>query len=337
MAIARSNIDQIPWVEKYRPKNLNSIIEQDEIVKVLKHTLETGELPHLLLYGPPGTGKTSTIVALCYELFGPELFKDRVLELNASDDRGIGIVRERIISFSKMTVGRKDPNYPCPNFKIVILDEADAMTPEAQSALRQVMERNSRITRFCFVCNYINKIIAPIISRCMNFRFKPIGRNAIISRLSEIAANEGLDVNTGHLEIIYEFSDGDARNAIMSLQNLKYITQYSSSMTSTDIVQLLCGSDDEQITQFGLWDTCMNGTIPDIVATISNICREGISYKNILNYIHKKLISSNLTDHVKSQISIVLGETEERLVNGSSEYIQLLNLGMSINKAVKEN
>ena len=183
-----------PWVEKYRPKNIESIIEQNTIVNVLKSTISTGALSHLILYGPPGTGKTSTILAIAHQLFGPNKIEERVLELNASDDRGIGIVRNKIIFFSKLSLGTPDPNYPSPPFKFIILDEADAMTSEAQSALRKVMETKSAITRFCFICNYINKIIEPIRSRCISFRFKPVPIDSIILRLDNIAKMENLNL-----------------------------------------------------------------------------------------------------------------------------------------------
>jgi replication factor C subunit 2/4 len=203
--------DEIPWVEKYRPKNLDDIIQQTEVVKVLKNTLKTGELPHLLFFGPPGTGKTSTILAIATQLFGPKIIHDRVIELNASDDRGIAIVRNNIITFAKISLGSKDPNYPCPDFKLVILDEADAMTPEAQAALRKVMEKMSGITRFCFICNYINQIIDPISSRCMKFRFKPIDDNAIIEKLKVISKSEKIPIDDKCFETIVKLSEGDVR------------------------------------------------------------------------------------------------------------------------------
>src|SRR5690606_13947283 len=125
---------------------------------------------------PPGSGKTSTILAIAMELFGPKKIKDRVIELNASDERGINVVRNKIVTFAKTAIGQSDPKFTCPPYKIIILDEADAMTIEAQSALRKTMEDNSGITRSCFICNYINQIIEPITSRCVKFRFKPLNK-----------------------------------------------------------------------------------------------------------------------------------------------------------------
>jgi len=130
-------------------------------VQALKKSLETHDFPHLLFYGPPGTGKTSTILAVAKQMFGPEFFKSRVLELNASDERGIKVVRTKVKNFAQTAVGAKPANYPypCPPFKLIILDEADSMTPDAQAALRRIMEESSKVTRFCLICNYITRYV----------------------------------------------------------------------------------------------------------------------------------------------------------------------------------
>lgn len=177
----------------------------------------------MLFYGPPGTGKTSTILALAKELYGPEMIKSRVLELNASDERGISIVREKVKDFARMQLtnppaGYRD-RYPCPPFKIIVLDEADSMTQDAQSALRRTMETYSKITRFCLICNYVTRIIDPLASRCSKFRFKSLDQGNAKKRLEEIAEKEGVGLEAGAVDALIKCSEGDLRKAITFLQS----------------------------------------------------------------------------------------------------------------------
>ena len=178
----------------------------------------------MLFYGPPGTGKTSTILALAKELYGPEMIKSRVLELNASDERGISIVREKVKDFARMqltnpTTPDYRDRYPCPPFKIIILDEADSMTQDAQSALRRTMETYSKITRFCLICNYVTRIIDPLASRCSKFRFKSLDQTNSRKRLEEIAENEGVPLEDGAIDALIRCSEGDLRKSITFLQS----------------------------------------------------------------------------------------------------------------------
>ena len=177
----------------------------------------------MLFYGPPGTGKTSTILALAKELYGPEMFRTRVLELNASDERGISIVREKVKDFARMQLSNPPPyykdRYPCPPYKIIILDEADSMTQDAQSALRRTMETYSKITRFCLICNYVTRIIDPLASRCSKFRFKMLDQGNAKKRLEDIAQNENIKVEDGVVDKVIECSEGDLRKAITFLQS----------------------------------------------------------------------------------------------------------------------
>lgn len=320
---------EIPWVEKYRPNKLDDIIEHDEIIRILKKTIETGELPHLLLYGPPGTGKTSTILAIARELFGPDKIHERVIELNASDDRGIGIVRNKIISFAKTSLGSSDPKYPCPNFKIVILDEADSMTPEAQNALRKVMEKMSKITRFCFICNYINQIIEPIASRCFKLKFKPIKSIAIYKKIKYISELENLNVRDDCLHALIEISEGDARRTIMNLQNLKYLIKYNPNITAHEIIQMN-GSVD--IVQFNnLFNICLKGNNNQIMNLTKQLCREGFVMKSILKYLMESIINNDIEDKIKAKLLHELCNTDKKLSEGCDEYIQLLHILLYIN------
>ncbi|KAL8739912.1 MAG: hypothetical protein Q9190_007329 [Brigantiaea leucoxantha] len=177
----------------------------------------------MLFYGPPGTGKTSTILALAKELYGPEMFKSRVLELNASDERGISIVREKVKDFARMQLSNPPAHYseryPCPPYKIIILDEADSMTQDAQSALRRTMETYSKITRFCLICNYVTRIIDPLASRCSKFRFKALDQGNAKKRLEEIAEIENVKVEPGVIDTLIRCSEGDLRKAITFLQS----------------------------------------------------------------------------------------------------------------------
>lgn len=206
----------------------------------------------MLFYGPPGTGKTSTILALAKELFGPEMFKSRVLELNASDERGISIVREKVKDFARMQLSNPPPQYrdryPCPPYKIIILDEADSMTQDAQSALRRTMETYSKITRFCLICNYVTRIIDPLASRCSKFRFKTLDQGNAKKRLEEIAQNEGVRLEDNAADTLIKCSEGDLRKAITFLQSAARLVgavKFSQNKTNGHSKKKIVEDDDE--------------------------------------------------------------------------------------------
>ena len=313
-----------PWIDKYRPKKLEHIIHQDEIKRVLQNTVKTGELPHLLLYGPPGTGKTSIILALGYELFGPEIMNERILELNASDERGIDTVREKIITFAKQSISAKDPRFPCPPYKIIVLDEADAITLDAQSALRKVIETSSKITRFCFTCNYIDKIIDPIVSRCVKFRFKPIDKDSMIERLKFIAYKEKLVLTNDCFNKIHEISEGDARKAIMLLQNTKYIYNFQKKINVNDIIEMVGLSTNEELES--IWNKIKNNSISTLISVVRDINNFGININQFLIFLKDKIIETKLTDDKKSNLIMVISNTESRLIERGDEYLNLLNI-----------
>ncbi len=207
------NNDFLPWVEKYRPHNIDEIISNNDNINILSTMLSKGSLPHLLFHGTSGTGKTSLILALARQLYGNNI-NLMVMKLDASDDRGINSVREEIKGFAE----RK--NMFSSGVKLIILDEADSMTFDAQFALRKIIEKYSISTRFCLICNYENKIIPAIRSRCANFRFNPIPIDKSIVILEKICKNENLIYNFESLKIIATLCNGDLRKSINLLQSV---------------------------------------------------------------------------------------------------------------------
>lgn len=271
------------------------------------------------------THNTSTILAVAYQLFGPKVFKERVMELNASDERGINIVRHKINTFARTAIGNIDKSYPCPPFKLIILDEADAMTTEAQSALRKVMEELSSITRFCFICNYKNQIIDPIVSRCMKFRFKPIDSIYLCQKLNDIAIKENMNICNIGLQTISNIAKGDVRKGIMILQNLKYIEKYKKIDTS-DIYKITGQISIDLV--IPIWNACNDETttLDAIITKIDIFRKNAIPVMSILENLQQILIDSDMDDRKKSLISIHLSEAETCIYGGANEYLQLMGI-----------
>ncbi|AMD20330.1 HDL414Wp [Eremothecium sinecaudum] len=214
MSANKSDTDNLPWIEKYRPERLDDVYGQSDIVETVRKFAEGGKLPHLLFYGPPGTGKTSTISALAREIYGKD-YRNMVLELNASDDRGIEVVRNQIKEFaSTRQIFSK-------GYKLIILDEADAMTSAAQNALRRIIEKFTKNTRFCILANYIHKLTPAIISRCTRFRFQPLPQHAIELRINNVMAKERLQLSESAKEALLRLSNGDMRKALNVMQAAK--------------------------------------------------------------------------------------------------------------------
>lgn len=202
-----------------RPQTLDQIIHQEEIVNSFKGIKNTGKLPHLILHGPPGTGKTSIILAFLHEVFGTQYYPERVLEMNASDDRGIQKVRDKIKRYAETKISKLPAPYP--HYKVIILDEADQMTSDAQHALRRIMEDYSSVTRFCLICNYITKIIEPLNSRCVKFQFKQIPIEQQSIQLSKICREEKIEFPIHDLVELIKLTNGDLRKSVNLLQLAK--------------------------------------------------------------------------------------------------------------------
>ncbi|KAJ9142193.1 Replication factor C subunit 2 [Pleurostoma richardsiae] len=339
-----------PWVEKYRPKSLDDVTAQDHTVTVLQRTLQASNLPHMLFYGPPGTGKTSTILALAKELYGPEFMRQRVLELNASDERGISIVREKVKDFARMQLTNPPPGYkdryPCPPFKIIILDEADSMTQDAQSALRRTMETYSKITRFCLICNYVTRIIDPLASRCSKFRFKSLDQGNARKRLEEIADKEGVPLEDGAVDALIKCSEGDLRKAITFLQSAARLVGAVAPGGDEDSMDV----DKKPVTVKIVEDIA--GVIPDrtvhelvgamrprtsgetyqaVAKVVEDMVADGWSASQVVTQLYQTLVSDEtIPDAHKNKIVMVFSEVDKRLVDGADEHLSILDLALRI-------
>ncbi|QDS67807.1 Subunit of heteropentameric Replication factor C (RF-C) [Venturia effusa] len=351
-----------PWVEKYRPKTLDDVTAQDNTITVLRRALQASNLPHMLFYGPPGTGKTSTILALAKELYGPELTGTRVLELNASDERGISIVRDKVKNFARQQLSNPPAGpagveyrkrYPVPPFKIIILDEADSMTQDAQSALRRTMETYSKITRFCLVCNYVTRIIDPLASRCSKFRFKSLDRENAGQRLKEIAELEHVALGEGTVDALVRCSDGDLRKAITFLQSAaRLVGALSKSGKPTDdnemdVDKAVTVRTVEEIAGV-IPDATINGLLESIeprravvvyepvAKCVEDIVADGWSATQILAQMYDRIIyDEKISDVKKGKIAIIFSETDKRLVDGADEHLTILDLALRIGEILK--
>ncbi|KIY51043.1 P-loop containing nucleoside triphosphate hydrolase protein [Fistulina hepatica ATCC 64428] len=353
-ARSSANIELQPWVEKYRPRTIDDVSAQDHTVAVLRKTLSSTNLPHMLFYGPPGTGKTSTILALARQLFGPDNFRNRVLELNASDERGIGIVRDKIKSFARQTpraqtVASDGQTYPCPPYKIIILDEADSMTQDAQGALRRIMETYAHITRFCLVCNYVTRIIEPLASRCSKFRFTPLDPSSSTARLTQIATAEHVNVDKPVIDTLITTSAGDLRRAITYLQSaarLAVSTSPPTPITPRDVQEIAGVVPDDVINSLArVLGVDIEGDMQiDVHAAkgfeavskqVKYIMREGYSASQVLSQLHDLIILHPLLNaRKKAQCALVFAEADKALCDGGDEELWILDVALRVYKEV---
>ncbi|MHA1274184.1 MAG: replication factor C small subunit [Promethearchaeota archaeon] len=311
------SIENRPWVEKYRPRLLDDIVNQEGIIKRLKQFVKDKSMPHLIFAGPAGTGKTTSALAMVRELYGRRMAPNTTyLELNASDARGIMVIRTYIKDFAK-----SKPPSDIP-FKILILDEADNMTPDAQQALRRTMEKYTKNCRMILICNYSNKIIPPIQSRCVVFRFTALSNEDIKKRLKYVAEREGLIIASDGLNALVDISRGDCRRAINYLQSCGTI----SKKIDREIVFRVSGEvPPEKVVE--ILKTALSGELNFSIKLLKDLIKEyGLSGRNIIKSLHREMYNLNCSEDIKIELSKLLAEYEYRLSQGGTEEIQLQSL-----------
>ncbi|VWU49661.1 replication factor C subunit 2, putative [Hepatocystis sp. ex Piliocolobus tephrosceles] len=323
-------MNTLPWVEKYRPKKLDDIVHQTNAISMLKEVIKTKNMPHLIFYGPPGTGKTSAINALAHELFGPENINERVLELNASDDRGINVVREKIKAYTRISISKNKinsiTNEPLPSWKIVVLDEADMMTEDAQSALRRIIEIYSTVTRFILICNYIHKITDPIFSRCSCYRFQGIPLNVKKEKLLQICKNENITISDEALDKIIVTTEGDLRRAVSTIQLCSCI---NPNITTESVLDISGLPPDDIIIK--IMEACKKKDLKFVENCVQDVIEDGYDVAYIFQSFNEYFImNTEVQDSIKYQIMLELSRHDYRLHNGATKYIQLMSFASTV-------
>ncbi len=300
------------WAEKYRPKTLGDIVDQKDIVDRLKSFARSRNVPHCIFAGPPGTGKTTAALCLARDLYGNG-YRDHLMELNASDERGIDVVRETVKTFARVKSIGDIP------FKIMILDEADNMTSDAQQALRRTMERFTETCRFVMCANYSGKIIEPIQSRCAPFRFAYLPREEHDCYLRGIAEKEKVKLSVDGLNAIFEVCGGDLRRAINTLQaaaslgkpvDAKVIYSISGRAHPVDVQKMIKAAMDGGFTE-------ARSLLRDMIQ------KYGVAGSDLIRQIHTELFRTEIPERWKIRLADAVGEVDYRLVEGADEEVQL--------------
>lgn len=303
------------WTEKYRPRTYEEVAGQEDIIKRIKGLTNSMNIPHLMFAGPAGTGKSTLALIVVKELFG-ETWRDNYLELNASDERGINVVREKVKDFARTKALGNVP------FKVIFLDEADALTPEAQQALRRTMENYSSTCRFILSCNYSSKIIDPIQSRCAMFRFKLLEKKDVTKVMKNIAEKENLEISDEAIETLYEGSEGDCRRSV----NLMQSTASVSPKISKDLVDTIISEAKPKDIKVVL-EYALSGDFEGAKNKLLDVMlKESISGQDVIKSIQKEVWNLTIEPEIKVKLTEKTGEIEFRIVEGSDPFVQLQSL-----------
>jgi len=307
-----STPSDIPWTEKYRPRKLAEVYGQREIVERMKAYAKNCSVPHMMFSGPPGIGKTTIALALAHELYGDK-YRESFLEMNASDERGIDVVRGKIKDFARTLSLTGVP------FKIIFLDESDALTPDAQNALRRTMEMFASNTRFILSCNYSSKVIEPIQSRCAVFRFKPLPEKDIRDMIHHIAKAEKIEVEDEAVKALIYVSEGDMRKAINALQGTAAVAK---KITSELVYKTSSRAQPAEIRE--MLEFALKGDFPGARGKLDHVMIEyGMSGEDVMLQMYKEIASLAIDDRKKVALVDRIGEYNFRLVEGANERIQL--------------
>jgi replication factor C small subunit len=300
------------WAEKYRPKTLNDIVDQREIVERLKSFVKSQNVPHCIFAGPPGTGKTTAALCLARDLYG-DVYREHIMELNASDERGINVVRETVKTFARVKSIGEIP------FKIMILDEADNMTSDAQQALRRTMERYTETCRFIMCANYSGRIIEPIQSRCAPFRFTYLPREEHDCYLKNIATKEKVKLSVEGLDAIFEVCGGDLRKATNTLQSAASLGKPIDAKVVYSITGRVSPADVQRMIKVAL-----DGDFLEARKQLRDMIQKyGVAGSDITRQIHTEIFRAEIPEKWMIKLADIVGEVDYRLVEGADEEVQL--------------